>query len=99
MTGKEWEEMAFKEAFPPGSVRVMESNQSGSYEGSGQAIAFDPSTGEFLVAEYGHCSCHGPDEGMSAVSRYDSLVDAVRGVTSYYRDELLASFTREVEGK
>lgn len=96
MKGKDWEESAFASAFPAGSVRVMEFNDGGSYEGWGAGIAFDPATGEFLVAEYSHCSCNGPDEGMTGASRYDSLVDAVRGVTSYYRKDIIAAFTAEV---
>lgn len=98
MTGKKWEQEAFGRAFPQGAIRVMEFNSDEPYEGSGQAIAFDPTTGEFLVAEYGHCSCFGPDEGMGGVSRYDSLLDAVRGVTSYYRENVLNAFRKEVDG-
>ncbi len=96
MKATKWKEKAFEKAFPERAVRVMEANQYDAYEGSGQAIAFDPETQEYLVAEYGHCSCDGPEETMKMFSRYDTLIDAVRGVTSYYRKDLLKQFEEEV---
>jgi hypothetical protein len=74
----------------------MEYNYAEPYEGHGAAIAQDPNTLEFLVSEYGHCSCDGPDEAMTMYNRYDNLIDAVRGVSTWYRKDLLKAFEKEV---
>lgn len=75
----EWKQPAFVKAFPDGCIRVCEGNESGAYEGWGTGIAFNPATGKFLVAEYSHCSCHGPEDVMCDPSEYDCLVEALRG--------------------
>lgn len=91
----EWREGAFQDHFPEGSLRIMEYNYEGNYEGSGAAIALTPEPdSEFIVAEYAHCSCYGPASSMTAVGRYPTLLDALRATTE--RKELLQALTAEV---
>ena len=93
MQVNEWKEEAFAKTFE-GYQRVAEFNSNECYEGWGAGIA--TRDGKFYVAEYSHCSCNDAFEGMGTPSEYDCLVDALRGVTSYYRDDLFKALQKEV---
>ena len=50
----------FKEIQAEAYKWIVYEYESGSYDGSGQAVAFKEENGLLYVKNLGHCSCYGP---------------------------------------
>lgn len=64
-------------AFDMGVTILAEIEDTGSWEGSGVALAQDTQT-RYYTASYSHCSCNGPEETLSTGGPFETLEAALR---------------------
>jgi hypothetical protein len=76
----------FYGVFPSHAVIVEIWEDTGGYDGAGAALAKLPD-GQFMWAEYSHCSCDGPEDTMSSGTEA-TLEEARSRLSEYHRSEL-----------
>ena len=78
--------MSFHGAFASHLTVIEEWESKEDYEGSGCAVARGPEG--FYWAEYSHCSCYGPEEGLSYDGPYPTHEEARRHISQHLRERL-----------